>query len=163
MDIPHELRDEFPQEISLIERMIRTNYEFRRLAERYDEVNRNIYRIESGEEPTTDEVLARLKKWRLKFKDEIAAILTKLEHRRSSSPNSLGGQDSAGFLEICATFQRDNLRRHPLASGTRGDAPADVNRRRHVGRVVRPAVTWRGGILPRTSICPKTPPRGFRR
>jgi hypothetical protein len=33
MDIPHELRDEFPQEISLIERMIRTNYEFRRLAE----------------------------------------------------------------------------------------------------------------------------------
>src|SRR6516164_11399698 len=61
MDIPHELRDEFPQEISLIERMIRTNYEFRRLAERYDEVNRNIYRIESGEEPTTDEVLARLK------------------------------------------------------------------------------------------------------
>jgi uncharacterized protein YdcH (DUF465 family) len=45
MDIPHELRDEFPQEISLIERMIRTNYEFRRLAERYDEVNRNIYRI----------------------------------------------------------------------------------------------------------------------
>ena len=64
MDIPHELRDEFPQEISLIERMIRTSYEFRRLAERYDEVNRNIYRIESGEEPTTDEVLARLKKWR---------------------------------------------------------------------------------------------------
>jgi uncharacterized protein YdcH (DUF465 family) len=44
--------------------MIRTNYEFRRLAERYDKVNRNIYRIESGEEPTTDEVLARLKKWR---------------------------------------------------------------------------------------------------
>jgi hypothetical protein len=28
MDIPHELRDEFPQEISLIERMIRTNYVF---------------------------------------------------------------------------------------------------------------------------------------
>ena len=85
MDIPHELREEFPQEISLIERIIRTNYEFRRLAERYDEVNRNIYRIESGEEPTTDEVLARLKKWRLKLKDEIAAILTKLEHRMSSS------------------------------------------------------------------------------
>ena len=77
MDIPHELRDEFPQEISLIERMIRNNYEFRR----YDEVNRNIYRIESGEEPTTDEILARLKKWRLKLKDEIAAILTKLENR----------------------------------------------------------------------------------
>ena len=67
MDIPHELREEFPQEISPIERMTRTNYEFRRLAERYHEVNRNIYRI-------------RLKKWRLKLKDEIVAILTKLEH-----------------------------------------------------------------------------------
>jgi uncharacterized protein len=81
MHIPHELRDEFPQEISLIERMIRTNYEFRRLADRYDEVNRNIFRIESEEEPSTDEVLQRLKKRRLKLKDEIAAILTKLEHR----------------------------------------------------------------------------------
>jgi len=81
MHIPHELRDEFPQESSLIERMIRTNYEFRRLALRYDEVNRNIYRIESEEEPTTDEVLERLKKRRLKLKDEIRAILTKLEHR----------------------------------------------------------------------------------
>lgn len=81
MRISHGLRDEFPQEISLIERMIRTNYEFRRLAARYDEVNLNIYRIESGEEPTADEVLERLKKRRLKLKDEIAAILTKLEHR----------------------------------------------------------------------------------
>jgi len=81
MRIPHELRDEFPQEISLIERMVRTNYELRRLAARYDEVNRNIHRIESKEEPTTDEVLERLKKLRLKLKDEIAAILTKLEHR----------------------------------------------------------------------------------
>ena len=81
MHIPHELRDEFPQESSLIERMIRTNYEFRRLALRYDEVNRNIYRIESDEEPTTDEVLERLKKRRLKLKDEIKAILTKLERR----------------------------------------------------------------------------------
>jgi len=81
MHIPHELRDEFPQESSLIERMIRTNYELRRLALRYDEVNRNIYRIESDEEPTTDEVLERLKKRRLKLKDEIKAILTKLGRR----------------------------------------------------------------------------------
>ena len=81
MHIPHELPDEFPQEISLIERMMKTNYEFRRLAARYDEVNRQIHRIELEEEPTTDEVLERLKKRRLKLKDEIATILTKLEHR----------------------------------------------------------------------------------
>src|SRR5262249_36921328 len=32
--------------------------------------------------------------------------------RRSSNANSLCGRNSAGSLEICATFQRDILRRH---------------------------------------------------
>jgi len=81
MRIPHELQEEFPEEASLIERLTKSNYQFRRLAARYDEVNGNIYRIESEQEPTTDEVLERLKKRRLKLKDEIAAILTRLEHR----------------------------------------------------------------------------------
>ncbi len=81
MRIPHELQEEFPQEASLIERLTRSNYEFKQLAARYDEVNRKIQRIESEEEPTTDEVLERLKKRRLKLKDEVAAILAKLEHR----------------------------------------------------------------------------------
>ena len=79
--IPHDLREEFPQETALIERLIRDDYQFRRLADRYDEVNRSIYRIETEEEPTTDEVLERLKKRRLKLKDDVAAILAKLERR----------------------------------------------------------------------------------
>jgi uncharacterized protein YdcH (DUF465 family) len=58
MHIPHELQDEFPDETLLIARLTETNYPFRRLASRYDEVNRHIYRIESENEPTTDEVLA---------------------------------------------------------------------------------------------------------
>jgi hypothetical protein len=32
--------------------------------------------------------------------------------RRSSNANSLQSQNSAGFPQICAIFQRDNLRRH---------------------------------------------------
>ena len=79
--VPHELQDEFPEEARFIERLTRTNYDFRRLAAHYDEVNRNIYRIESEEEPTSDEVLEDLKKQRLKIKDEIATILAKLERR----------------------------------------------------------------------------------
>ena len=39
---------EFPQERSLIERLIKDNYQFRRLSECYDEVNREIHRIEFG-------------------------------------------------------------------------------------------------------------------
>jgi len=81
MRIPHKLRDEFPQESSLIERMIRTNSALRRLALRYAEVTSTIYRLASADEPTIDEVLERLKKRRLKLKDEIKAILTKLERR----------------------------------------------------------------------------------
>ena len=79
--IPHGLQEEFPEEASFIERLIRTSHEFSRLVIHYDEVNRDIHRIESGEEPTTDEVLERLKKQRLKLKDEVAAVLAKLEHR----------------------------------------------------------------------------------
>jgi uncharacterized protein YdcH (DUF465 family) len=81
MHIPHDLQDEFPGEALFIERLIKSNYEFGQLAIHYDEVNRQIYRIESEEEPTADEVLERLKKQRLKLKDDIAALLVKLERR----------------------------------------------------------------------------------
>jgi uncharacterized protein YdcH (DUF465 family) len=81
MHIPHELQDEFPGEASVIERLIKSNYEFAQLATRYDEVNRHIYRIESEDEPTADDVLEGLKKQRLKLKDDIASQLRKLERR----------------------------------------------------------------------------------
>lgn len=79
--IPHELHEEFPTERRFIEELARTSYEFRRLATKYDAVNRQIHRIESNEEATTDEVLEKLKKERLKLKDDIAAMLVKLERR----------------------------------------------------------------------------------
>jgi len=81
MHIPHELPEEFPDEIALIVRLTHDNYLFKRLASRYDDVNRQIYRIESDEQPVADEVLERLKKERLKLKDEIAHILTREERR----------------------------------------------------------------------------------
>ena len=55
MHITHELQDEFPEEVTLITQLRKTNYLFRRLTRRYDEVNGQIYRIESEEELTTDE------------------------------------------------------------------------------------------------------------
>jgi uncharacterized protein len=79
--IPRELPEEFPEQAALIKRLTRTDYEFRRLSIRYGEVNNHIYRIESEDEPTTDAVLEDLKKQRLKLKDDIAAMLAKLERR----------------------------------------------------------------------------------
>jgi uncharacterized protein YdcH (DUF465 family) len=58
-----------------------TTYEFERLAAAYDEVNRHIWRVESEDEPTTDEVLEKLKKKRLLLKDDIATLLTKMQRR----------------------------------------------------------------------------------
>ena len=81
MHIPHELREEFSGEAQLIERLRKTSHEFERLASRYEEVNRNIHRIESEEEPTADTVVEELKKQRLKLKDEIVSFLTKVERR----------------------------------------------------------------------------------
>jgi uncharacterized protein len=81
MRFPHELQDEFPDQSPLIERLTKTNYEFERLAAAYDEVNRHIWRIESEDESTTDEVLEKLKKRRLLLKDDIKALLTKEQGR----------------------------------------------------------------------------------
>jgi uncharacterized protein len=81
MQIPHELPEEFADESPLIAQLTKTNYLFRRLASRYDEINLQIYRIESEEKPTTDEVLERLKKRRLKLKDQIARLLMRTERR----------------------------------------------------------------------------------
>lgn len=81
MRIPHELPEEFPDEARFIEQLSRSNHEFQRLAADYDDINQRIYRIESEDESTTDEVLQVLRKRRLKLKDDIAAVLMKLERR----------------------------------------------------------------------------------
>ena len=81
MRFPHELQDEFPNQTQLIERLTKTNYEFERHTAAYDEVNRHIWRIESEDEPTTDDVLEKLKKRRLLLRDDIAALLNKEQRR----------------------------------------------------------------------------------
>jgi uncharacterized protein YdcH (DUF465 family) len=81
MHIPHELQEEFSAEARLIERLKNTNHEFGRLVSHYEDINRNIHRIESEEEPTEDSVVEKLKKRRLKLKDEIASFLTRVERR----------------------------------------------------------------------------------
>ena len=81
MRVQHDLQAEFSEDRVLVDRLMRTNYLFRRLAARYEEINSNINRIEIEDEPTSDEVLERLKKRRLKLKDDIASIIAKLKRR----------------------------------------------------------------------------------
>lgn len=76
MRIPHELREEVPSEVRFIDRLIKTNREFRQLTGQYDGINRRIQSMESEDDPTSDEVLEKIKKQRLKLKDELATMLT---------------------------------------------------------------------------------------
>ena len=81
MHIPHKLTDEFPDETVLITRLTKTNYLFQRAASRYDTVIVRSFASNLEEELTADEVLERLKKERLKLKDQIARMLTRTERR----------------------------------------------------------------------------------
>ncbi|MBO0753059.1 MAG: DUF465 domain-containing protein [Bradyrhizobiaceae bacterium] len=81
MHIPHELQEEFSAQAALIEQLRNSSHDFGRLAANYEEVNRNIHRIESEAEPAEDSVVEEFKKQRLRLKDEIASALARFERR----------------------------------------------------------------------------------
>jgi uncharacterized protein YdcH (DUF465 family) len=74
--VAHELHEEFPDNVSLIQMLKSGNAHFAKLTEDYHELNRSIHRMETDVEPTDDTTLESLKKKRLSLKDEIAHILT---------------------------------------------------------------------------------------
>lgn len=72
---PHELAAEFPQDAQLIQRLKQDDAHFATLADRHHKLNRDIHRIETGIEPSSDAVLETLKKQRLAMLDEVASLL----------------------------------------------------------------------------------------
>jgi uncharacterized protein YdcH (DUF465 family) len=72
---PHELHDEFPNDVEVLHRLKLTNAHFAKLAERHHEVNREIHRIDSGIEAAGDERIEALKRERLQLLDEVAAMI----------------------------------------------------------------------------------------
>jgi hypothetical protein len=72
--------------------------------------------IRSREDADSEHVRNKIWEW---YKSDLLTRLapggcgrrSRYPHRRSSNANSLCSQNSAGFPQICATFQRDNLRR----------------------------------------------------
>ncbi len=82
MRIPHQLQDEFPGLAPVVEQLATANREFGLLVTAYNEVNQQVWRIESEREPASDEVLEKLKKRRLLLKDDIALLLEREQHRK---------------------------------------------------------------------------------
>jgi uncharacterized protein len=72
---PHELAEEFPEFVKVMQQMKAENAHFARLFDDYHEVNLSIYRAESKLEPTDDFNAAEMRKQRLNLKDEIWSLI----------------------------------------------------------------------------------------
>lgn len=71
----HPLTEEFPEFEDKITGLKVENEHFKNLFENYDEVDHEIYRIESDTEPASDETVNQLRIKRLHLKDEIYQFL----------------------------------------------------------------------------------------
>lgn len=71
----HPLLKEFPEYKETIHRLKTDDPAFHRLMEKYEELDKHIFRIEDGSEPTEDAVVEQLKKERLALKDEVLEML----------------------------------------------------------------------------------------
>jgi len=71
----HPLTLEFPEYKTDIHALKSSNNYFHHLMERYEAIDKQIYRIQSGEEPTSDDYVNRLGKERLGLKDELRKII----------------------------------------------------------------------------------------
>lgn len=74
--VPHELAEEFPAKVDRLHELKTSHAHFARLFDEYHLINREIHRIETGVEPSSDERSTDLRKQRLLLKDEIAAMLS---------------------------------------------------------------------------------------
>lgn len=73
---PNQLDEDFPDMAERIHALKTTNNRFARLLEEYNDLNRDIHRIETRVEPAAAEVEEELKRRRLRLKDEIAQMLS---------------------------------------------------------------------------------------
>lgn len=71
----HPLTDEFPEFEAKIHDLKVDNEHFKKLFDEYDEVDHEIYRIESDAEPASDETANQLRITRLRLKDELYHML----------------------------------------------------------------------------------------
>lgn len=75
----HSLVNELPEYRDAIHSLKLSDNHFARIFDEYHEVDKEIHRIESGAENTSDEYLEGLKKQRLFKKDELFKILKQHE------------------------------------------------------------------------------------
>ncbi|MDF2180180.1 DUF465 domain-containing protein [Aliiglaciecola sp. CAU 1673] len=75
----HSLLNEFPDHHHTIRHLKMHNAHFAKLFDEYDELDHEVYRIESGEEARADDYLEQRKLRRLQLKDSLLAMVKKEE------------------------------------------------------------------------------------
>jgi uncharacterized protein YdcH (DUF465 family) len=88
---PNELAEEFPEFADRIRELNATNAHFARLSDEYHDLNRQIHRVETRIEPTSEDVEEELKRRRLRLKDEIAQMLSGAEKTDGAATPGPGG------------------------------------------------------------------------
>ncbi|WP_264558159.1 YdcH family protein [Flavobacterium sp. N2270] len=73
----HQLAVDFPEFEAKIHDLKVNDNHFKNLFDQYDELDHEIYRIETDAEPASDDVLNNLRVERVRIKDEIYAYLNK--------------------------------------------------------------------------------------
>jgi len=74
---PHELAEEFPDQVEKIHELKTSDAHFAKLMDEYHEVNRAVHRAETGVEPVEELAEVDMRKKRMHLKDEIASMLAK--------------------------------------------------------------------------------------
>jgi len=72
---PHELAEEFPENITEMSALKQNDAHFAKLFDNYHDINRAIHRAETDVEPTTDDHLIEMRKERMLLKDQISSYL----------------------------------------------------------------------------------------
>lgn len=73
--IRHPLIKEFPEFKDQIHDLKMKNNHFSKLMQQYEELDKQVFRIESSAKPTGDEYIRDLKKKRLKLKDDLHSMI----------------------------------------------------------------------------------------
>ena len=85
---PNQLDEDFPGMAERMHALKTSNNHFARLVEEYNELNREIHRVETRVEPTSEDVEEELKRRRVRLKDEIAEMLAGAETAGEASPRN---------------------------------------------------------------------------
>ncbi|WP_343081194.1 YdcH family protein [Ostreiculturibacter nitratireducens] len=73
--VPHELAEDFPNQVDKIHELKVSNNHFAELMEEYHRINREVHRAETNVEPVEQLAEVEMRKRRAALKDEIARML----------------------------------------------------------------------------------------